>query len=211
MSKKYSLEVTEEHLQVLINALDLYTRVGIGQFEEVARVYMGLGNSNRQLEYYLTAAKVSVGHPKNGSFGIHNPNVRDEFRQAFDIKQVIRHRLAWDRSPQGGSGIDFFEPDNIGNIPAPKIDQIPSSPELYKGEIPKVGEDVYVYGIDNYAGGRATVSKVTFDTNKGKHYIEVKEHPGSIFLWEDWLKNSQDDLKKRYLDLRAHQIYWEPV
>jgi hypothetical protein len=33
------------------------------------------------------------GHPRNGSWGIHNPKVDDTCREAFDIIQVIRHEF----------------------------------------------------------------------------------------------------------------------
>lgn len=35
---------------------------------------------------------------RNGSWGIHNPNVDDTCRQAFDIVQVIRHEF-WKKNP----------------------------------------------------------------------------------------------------------------
>jgi hypothetical protein len=35
---------------------------------------------------------------RNGGWGIHNPNVDDSCRQAFDIVQVIRHEF-WKRNP----------------------------------------------------------------------------------------------------------------
>jgi len=101
--RKYNITVTETQAELLVCALDLYSRIGIGQFEEVASVY----DPARKLENWdsihtlLLAAKEEAGHPRNGSHGIMNPKVRDVFRAAYDLQQVIRHKVAWSRNPEG--------------------------------------------------------------------------------------------------------------
>ena len=39
MAKTYTLTLSEEQAQLLVKALDLYSRIGIGQFEEILDVY----------------------------------------------------------------------------------------------------------------------------------------------------------------------------
>lgn len=125
--KKYTLTFTEEQAGILVDALDLYSRIGIGQFEECVRVF------DHTLELPIEtrdACKASLDHakfviaglPAGGSHGIHNPKVRDVFRAAYDIQQVIRHRVAWDRKPEGNiSHVHFDQPRQISGLPLPTI------------------------------------------------------------------------------------------
>lgn len=109
--KTYTLTFTAQQADVLVRALDLYSRIGIGQFEEVASVYdHGLTLRVEQREKVvgcLMDAKNAAGHPSSGSYGIHNANVHDDFRVAYDIKQVVRRRMDWDRNPVGDLFVDF--------------------------------------------------------------------------------------------------------
>lgn len=110
--KKYQMELTEEQADIVVRALDLYTRIGIGQFDKMLEVFTGLGSGPRNpaSESYINTVKEwETGQPPNGSFGIHSSVVRNEFRQAFDICQVVRHRLAHDRNP-GGHSVHHYEP-----------------------------------------------------------------------------------------------------
>jgi len=122
---KYTLTLNEEQARILIRALDLYSRIGIGQFEEVAQVYdrgLKLDLTTRdRIRAGLNIAKVEAGHPVNGSYGIHNEKVDDEFRVAYDLQKVVRHRLAWDHQPQGGMGVHFDTPDQSGSQPLATI------------------------------------------------------------------------------------------
>lgn len=117
--KKYQVTLTQEQLDVLTNALDLYVRVGLGKFEEVLEVY----DPNRDLpegaRAYMGVVKAFAGHPEHGNYGIHNEAVREEFRMAFDMKQTILHRIAWDKNPSTVEGSKFRGPDPISTLPPP--------------------------------------------------------------------------------------------
>ncbi len=124
--KTYTLNMSEEQAQILVRALDLYSRIGIGQFEEILDVYDPLHKrvpveARDAARRLLNSVKAVYGHPANGSNGIHSPEVRDEFRAAYDIQQVVRHRLAFDRHPEGGFQVNFDEPRQISQLPLPSI------------------------------------------------------------------------------------------
>ncbi len=123
--KTYTLNMSEAQAQVVVRALDLYTRIGIGQFEEILRVYDPLsetwGSGHKFALEFIKEIKAQAGHPMNGSHGIHNPKVRDDFRVAYDVQQVIRNRIAFDKNPEGGMTVDFDTPRAISQLPLPTI------------------------------------------------------------------------------------------
>lgn len=139
MAHKYNIVVDEQQARILVAALDLYARIGIGQFTEVVRVYnyawkMPIPMVDRLVDA-MNGAKLVIGFGPGGSYGIHSPDVHDVFRRAFDIQCVIRHRLAFDGTPEGGLGVDFDEPRQIGELPLPTISH--AMPPAIKKEEPK--------------------------------------------------------------------------
>lgn len=143
---QYKITVTESQAHIIIEALDLYSRIGIGQFDEMVRhapVFRYADPYRNELEPVplenIRNFRDAIGHmgasyiglPPNASFGIHHPKVDDSARVAVDILQVIRHRLAWDRNPKGSMGVAFDVPRQIAmeRQPMPSIERVeePSS------------------------------------------------------------------------------------
>lgn len=81
-----------------------------------------------------------------------------------------------------------------------------------KTNAPKVGDKIYVdtelyvsHGVDDFKGGLATVSKVEklkFGAEPGT-WVEIKENPGSLYNWDGYLSEIQDELKKKFGDQTA--------
>ena len=84
---KTTLELTEEQLSLVQEALDFYSRIGIVQF------------CLTQPRHMLITDPLM---PEHGSWGIYNSEVDDSCRIAFDIIQVIRHEK-WKMSPNRSS------------------------------------------------------------------------------------------------------------
>ncbi len=120
-NKQYTLTLNQTQADLVVKALDLFSRIGLGQFETLLEVYdteCRLELEQRELlRSSLNLAKQTVGHPVNGSFGINNPLLPERFRDAWDICQVVRHRLAWDRKPEGGIQVWFDNPYFTGKLP----------------------------------------------------------------------------------------------
>lgn len=117
------LEVTENQLHLIQRALDFYSRVGIGQFDEIKNhptferhLHNEFKDQNGKTDYtryhsMRSTIDNALVHPRNmlynniefgnlhGGWGIHHPNVDDSCREAFDIIQVIRHEF-WKRNPE---------------------------------------------------------------------------------------------------------------
>lgn len=127
---KYNLTLSAEQAEVLVQALDLYSRIGIGQFESVLDVYdrhLKFDLCQREtLRHNLECAKLAVGLPVNGGPSIGNQaEVREEFRTAWDIQKVVRHRLAWDQHPEGRpSNVHFDTPFQTGQLGLPGIEAV---------------------------------------------------------------------------------------
>lgn len=125
----YRLTLSKSQAETLIRALDLYTRIGLGQLEEIAHMFAFeiSPDEKDRLRAHLDQAKLVLGHPANGSHGINSIEVDDDFRAAYDIQQVVRHRLAWDKKPEGGIQVNFDEPRQTSDQPLPQIYAAPRS------------------------------------------------------------------------------------
>lgn len=122
------IELSDEQAAVLVEALDLYSRCLIGQFEEVGQVALlynvnmlnsEVRQSNQQVYTVSKPDKKAwdahhdftdairklkqeiLGIHSNGSYGIHSEVVHDSARVAYDILQVVRNHLAWRRHKGG--------------------------------------------------------------------------------------------------------------
>lgn len=113
------LTLTDQQAQVLVDSLDLFSRILLGQLESVAHVMMKHEVSkldDTDWEYYhileerLRSSKYLLGFERNGGLGIHNEKVDDNARVAYDVQQVLRNHLAWKRNPDGGILVCFDKP-----------------------------------------------------------------------------------------------------
>lgn len=113
------IEVTKDQLMLIERALELYSRIGIGQLDHIKdhpTFERHLSNINtesgkkdwavyhemrEEVDLILFEARNKLYNefiPMHGSWGIHNPNVDESCRVAYDLVQVIRHEL-WKNNP----------------------------------------------------------------------------------------------------------------
>lgn len=109
------LNMTVEQAQAVNDALDLYTRIAIGQFESVEYLMQSgivprasRGDTPRELLSHnaldaaadlLKQLKAVVGHPSNGSFGIGHPHVHVSGTRCYETHKVLSQALAELRDP----------------------------------------------------------------------------------------------------------------
>ena len=116
--RRYLLEISEKQAHVISKACEVLARLYMGQFGVVRDCFLTRALSNEisdkdweHLQDLLhTCETLATGLPRHGYFGIHSPAISDKARVSFDIHRVVRHRLAWDRQPTGGFGVDFDAP-----------------------------------------------------------------------------------------------------
>jgi hypothetical protein len=103
---KYTLELTEKQLGIIQYATDLIARLGIGQVKE-AFEHLPLNNDCdwstfhndvRDIEHIISKHTIGNVDGYRSSLGIHNDKVKLDAKIAWEIHQVIRHRLSWDRA-----------------------------------------------------------------------------------------------------------------
>jgi len=130
--KPYHLAMTERQAQVLVNALDLYSRIGMGQLAEVAHVLRMnvIGNPSGTVEALDSVERLTREAASRwmggsgGYYGIASEKISDVFRVAWDLQQVIRYRLAWDRKPEGGIQVHFDDPMKTSEEPLAVIKKV---------------------------------------------------------------------------------------
>lgn len=121
---------------VLITACDMYMRGKMGQLRNVAQEIDilnpdGLWNAMEALETKVTKL------PKYMYHSIRSEKVHETARTAYDLLQVMRHRLAWDDQPKGDIGVAFDKPFLAGKQPPPvmlRSDELPAIMKVLEGK-----------------------------------------------------------------------------
>ena len=111
-----TIHVTIEQARAMCHALDTYSRLCIGQFEELAQLCRdgtipigGVAVSEPrtaphvefcdEVDALLRQAKVKLGYSPNGSNGIGHPHVHVSGHRAWELKKQIERALAMHREP----------------------------------------------------------------------------------------------------------------
>lgn len=130
--KRYQLGPLEaDQVRVLVDALDLYARVLLGQLDEVVNLArMGLltdGEGHpasaariREAESRLNEVKqLLTGFAPNASKGICARHTPSAAKHAFLLRKVMRYRMALERKPDGSAfdGVDFDDPYLVQYLP----------------------------------------------------------------------------------------------
>lgn len=109
---RITLDLTPVQAQHIVRALDLYVRVQLGQLESVAdllRLHHPRLDRDRleQAQALFGAAKTLLWSlTPTASHGLHNKEVPDAARQAYDIKETLQDALY----PRGSTRVPLQEP-----------------------------------------------------------------------------------------------------
>ncbi len=118
---RFVLNLSESQAQVLVAALDFYSRIGIGSLHEVEGLISREAHCRKDachdaVRNALDFVKRELyGLEANAGFGIFHKDVPDKFKVAWDLQQVIRHKIAWTANPAGGFGVNYHEPMKSGS------------------------------------------------------------------------------------------------
>ena len=113
--KEITLKIKDIHR--MIRELDTYSRLYMGQYEEIFRVreysfMFQSGTELRDICYKLRTVVIPklVGVSFNGSLGIWGPDTPMNAQRAYDIQQILRYQLAYLEKPSGGNTVNFNNP-----------------------------------------------------------------------------------------------------
>lgn len=120
----YQLLLTPQQAKVIIAALDLYSRIGQGQLQEIAQVVRKNDGIPTDRIDAVTSIAREAASTLMINFGIFSDKLNDVFRVAWDLQQVIRNRLAWDHKPTGGIQVDFDNPVRSSKEPLAVIQKL---------------------------------------------------------------------------------------
>ena len=117
----YTLTLTEKQAETLMIASEVLARLGIGQFRDALEwlptrdtCREGWHDDMTAIGRMLSRYMIGVVDGYQTSLGIRNDDVRPAPKIAWDLYQVIRHRLSWDKAVADGV-ID--SPDSPRNWP----------------------------------------------------------------------------------------------
>ena len=128
---QYKLTINENQAKIISFALDFYSRISGGQFEEIVDRFhwRNIKNENerdqafelfRDLKCMLTGLQRSQPNIGLG-------NISEEGKVAYDLYQVIRYRLANDdtkKSNYSFLSVDFNTPHQKSNEPLAQIEAL---------------------------------------------------------------------------------------
>lgn len=123
----YVLKLNSEHAEVLQNALELWSRIHMGQIEEVA---WPLQDMVHTVAYHELKDKLKeccplvTGLPPNAYFSLTSEKVPETAKMAWEMYAEIRHRTSWDRMPEGGMTVNFDKPMSVTNKPKVKLERV---------------------------------------------------------------------------------------
>lgn len=114
---RYVLTMTPEQAHTLCRACELYTRLHIGQLDELSMELMDLREDDfcerrDKAEELLAQLKQIFFSPRlnpsrGASYGVGNDK---QSGRAWDIYQVVRYAVAWHDYPEGGYTVHFHKP-----------------------------------------------------------------------------------------------------
>jgi Zn-dependent M32 family carboxypeptidase len=131
----YNFKINKKQVEVISKALDLYSRIGAGQVNEIlwhssVAKKMWVKNDNlteNKMDYKIVVKmlddikKIIWGYKPNEHGGISMAEETDKI--AYDLHQVIRYKLAWDENSEGGLTVDFQKPMRYSEEKLAKINK----------------------------------------------------------------------------------------
>lgn len=123
------IKCSDDVAQLISRALDIYTRLGLGQFWYITDCYSvkkRLWNQTPEIneEFRKQSEKLSnvfTGYTSNASFGIFHSEVGDDCKSTAHINQQIRHEFFLQKNTNDKMSVDAREADicRIAGIPDP--------------------------------------------------------------------------------------------
>ena len=133
---KYEVELTHKQLRVIANLLELGTRIGIGQFDEVGRTIEEMHHNNLDKDAWIglywdlrntlfdPLKKKLLGFDGGASYGIANEKVCNEAKIAYDMMKAMQQVIAKEEDHSSSSVWHNGDSLHLGSEPTLNIRKI---------------------------------------------------------------------------------------
>ena len=127
-SVRYVLKLREEDARIVSRACELYTRLHIGQLDELVFELMQPQPGDDSFSQKQDIAKSllmtvrSLMFPELPPFAgaSHGAGHTEQDGRAWNVHQVLRNRIAWNNNPDGGFTVDYSDAINLLGFPLPE-------------------------------------------------------------------------------------------
>jgi hypothetical protein len=130
-SATYHLHINEAQARVISHACEVLARLGMGQYKDALeclplREHAPDGwHEDMEGIGHILKKHTTVLHGVGAYHGITSIKTSPESKTAWDLYQVVRHRLAWDAKPEGDAmSVMFDQPMKTGDQPLAWIERI---------------------------------------------------------------------------------------
>lgn len=129
--REWNLKINTNQAAVLSRALEIYTRLLLGQIDNVLEEHHNLTWDQRREIHELARQYIFPEHGVNGHPGIYGEQTNENAQIAWDIAATVRQALSWDREGKELGkderdwktmmGVNFDDPLRCSNEPLPKF------------------------------------------------------------------------------------------
>ena len=121
--------LTEEQARAVVAACDLAGRVAMGRWRDVRYACHTADTDMDNLELVddllMTAKYLHMPTIPIGAYhSIRSPAVDVQAKRATDVGNVLRHAIAWAKTPAGGIPVAFDEPRSISGDALPVVEVV---------------------------------------------------------------------------------------
>jgi hypothetical protein len=119
---KIQINCSEKHAEVMIKALDFYSRILAGQFHELSAIGIKDFEGNDLPKYFFNIVEHNARGIFNGAYhGICSPNLSENAKIAYEIRKCLDHDISWHNQPKGGYTVNFDKPLKVTQEKLPEI------------------------------------------------------------------------------------------
>ena len=111
---KLNLTLSEKQFNTIVSALDFYSRIQAGQFDEFRTLNKMFLDKFDDIEENLNKIKREVfGLDSRTSLGICSDELSLSAKRAYEIRKWLEYTYSWKKHPEGGLTVNFDEPLDI--------------------------------------------------------------------------------------------------
>lgn len=127
----YTLHLSEAQARTISHACEVLARLGIGQFKDALeclplKEFRPDGwHEDMEGIAHILKKHTTVMHGVGAYHAISSHKTSDRSKTAWDLYQVVRHRLAWDANPEGDHmSVMFDQPMKTGPDPLAFMEKV---------------------------------------------------------------------------------------